>query len=49
MIQVGFKTSTGLLRDNNEDAFFIIPGEDVYVVADGVGGYKAGSLRATRL
>lgn len=44
MIQVGFKTSTGLLRDNNEDAFFIIPGEDVYVVADGVGGYKAGEL-----
>ena len=24
MIQVGFKTSTGLLRDNNEDALLMV-------------------------
>ncbi len=44
MIQVGFKTSTGLLRDNNEDAFFVVPSDNVYIIADGVGGNNAGEL-----
>ena len=44
MIQVGFKTSTGMLRDNNEDACFVIPSDDVYIIADGVGGNNAGEL-----
>ena len=44
MIQVGFKTSTGMLRENNEDACFVIPSDDVYIIADGVGGNNAGEL-----
>ena len=44
MIQAGFKTSTGLLRDNNEDAFFVVPSDNVYIIADGVGGNNAGEL-----
>ena len=44
MIQVGFKTNTGMLRENNEDACFVIPSDDVYIIADGVGGNNAGEL-----
>ena len=31
-------------RENNEDACFVIPGNDVYVVADGVGGNNSGEV-----
>ena len=43
-MQVGFKTDRGLRRQNNEDAFFILPSDRVYVVADGVGGGNAGEI-----
>lgn len=44
MIQVGFKSDKGIRRDNNEDACFIVPSEDVYIIADGVGGNNAGEI-----
>lgn len=44
MAQIGFKSNAGIIRDNNEDACFVIPGHNVYVVADGVGGNNAGEI-----
>ena len=44
MIQIGFKSNRGIVRENNEDACFVIPGSDVYVVADGVGGNNSGEV-----
>lgn len=44
MTQLGFKSSTGAVREKNEDACFVIPSHDVYVVADGVGGNNAGEI-----
>ncbi len=44
MIQLGFKSDKGIRRINNEDAFFLIPSEDVYIVADGVGGACSGEI-----
>ena len=44
MIEVGFKSDKGLKRNNNEDAFFVIPESDIYMVADGVGGNNAGEI-----
>lgn len=44
MVQIGFKSNRGVVRENNEDACFVIPGNDVYVVADGVGGNKSGEV-----
>jgi len=44
MIEVGFKSDKGLKRINNEDAFFVIPEENIFMVADGVGGNNAGEI-----
>lgn len=44
MTQLGFKSNTGAVREKNEDACFVIPSHDVYVVADGVGGSNAGEV-----
>lgn len=44
MAQLGFKSSTGAVREQNEDACFVIPSHNVYVVADGVGGNNAGEI-----
>jgi len=44
MVEVGFKSDKGLKRCNNEDAFFVIPESNIYMVADGVGGHKAGEI-----
>jgi len=44
MAEVGFKSDRGLRRKNNEDAFFVIPEDNIYMVADGVGGHKAGEI-----
>jgi len=43
-MEVGFKSDRGLRRKNNEDAFFVIPESNIYMVADGVGGNKAGEI-----
>lgn len=44
MLQIGFKCNRGVVRKNNEDACFIIPNQDVYIVADGVGGNNSGEI-----
>jgi PPM family protein phosphatase len=44
MIQIGFKCNKGLVREKNEDACFVIPSSDVYIVADGVGGNNSGEV-----
>ncbi len=44
MIQLGFRTDRGLMRKNNEDAYFVMPEEKVFIVADGVGGENAGEV-----
>ena len=41
---IGFKSNKGIKRSNNEDACFIMPKEQVYIVADGVGGNNSGEL-----
>jgi serine/threonine protein phosphatase PrpC len=42
--QIGFKCNRGVVRKNNEDACFVIPSLNVYIVADGVGGNNSGEL-----
>ena len=48
MISVGFKTDKGMHRGGNEDSLFILPDQQLYMVADGVGGHNSGEL-ASRL
>lgn len=47
MAQVGFKTDKGKKRDRNEDSLFVMPREDIYIVADGVGGQNSGELASS--
>lgn len=47
MTQVGFKTDKGKKRDRNEDSLFVMPQEDIYIVADGVGGQNSGELASS--
>ena len=44
MVQIGFKCDKGIVRENNEDACFVIPSHNVYIVADGVGGNNSGEV-----
>ncbi len=44
MISVGFKTDRGMRREGNEDALFVLPEQQLYIVADGVGGHNSGEL-----
>ena len=43
-MDVGFKTDKGVRRTNNEDAFFVMKKDGVYIVADGVGGNNSGEI-----
>ena len=45
-LSTGAATDTGLLRDRNEDRYFLDAGRGVFLVADGVGGQAAGELAA---
>ncbi|MCF6354339.1 MAG: protein phosphatase 2C domain-containing protein [Candidatus Polarisedimenticolaceae bacterium] len=38
------RTEIGLVRENNEDAVRLLPEEGVVVLADGIGGHKAGEV-----
>jgi len=44
MVEVGFKSDKGLKRKNNEDASFVIPEENIFIIADGVGGHNSGEI-----
>lgn len=44
MVQIGFKCNKGIVREKNEDACFVLPSQDVYIVADGVGGNNSGEV-----
>src|SRR5437016_6087194 len=37
-------TDTGRVRDHNEDTFYITDNGQVLIVADGMGGHKAGEV-----
>ena len=43
-MEVGFKTDKGISRSNNEDAFFVMKEDRVFIVADGVGGNSSGEI-----
>lgn len=43
-MDVGFKTDKGIRRANNEDAFFVLNKDKVFIVADGVGGSNSGEI-----
>ncbi len=38
------KTNTGKVRDHNEDYFSLFPERGLYIVADGMGGHRAGEV-----
>lgn len=43
-MQVGFKTDKGKLRPNNEDAYFVLLPDNLFVLCDGVGGGNSGEI-----
>ncbi len=43
-MDVGFKTDKGARRTNNEDAFFVLKNDNLFIIADGVGGNKSGEI-----
>lgn len=44
MSRAGFRTDTGKVRVNNEDALLFLPKQGAYAVADGVGGQNSGEI-----
>ena len=44
-MNVAYRTHIGLVRASNQDALLLVPGKyDLYGVADGMGGHKAGDI-----
>ena len=41
-------SDVGLVRTNNEDAWFVSPDEKVFLIADGLGGHQAGEVAAKK-
>lgn len=44
MVLSGYKSDRGLVRENNEDSYFVNDKIGGYVVADGMGGYNGGEI-----
>jgi len=40
-------SETGLVRSNNEDVWSVIPGKQFFILADGMGGHKAGEVASS--
>ena len=38
------RTDVGIIRSGNEDSYFMLPEEGIFVVADGMGGHAAGEV-----
>lgn len=47
MIKFGVKSDKGKKRQSNEDSYFVLPNENVYMVADGVGGNNSGEVASS--
>jgi len=47
MVLFGFKSDKGKKRAVNEDAFFVLPKDKVFMVADGVGGHSSGEVASS--
>ena len=43
-LDVAHRTDIGLIREENEDALFINPAQQLFIVADGMGGHNAGEV-----
>lgn len=45
-MEIGVKTHVGMIRDNNQDAYYISSRESfpLFIIADGMGGHKAGEI-----
>ncbi|MDO4482435.1 MAG: Stp1/IreP family PP2C-type Ser/Thr phosphatase [Bacillota bacterium] len=46
-MEIGYITDKGMLRDNNEDSFFVDSERRLFIVADGVGGQNAGEIASS--
>ena len=44
LLQSGSKTDIGKIRENNEDSLYVNDKFGIYIVADGMGGYKGGEI-----
>lgn len=44
IVKAAGQSDVGLVRENNEDSWKVIPEKNVYVLADGMGGHKAGEI-----
>ena len=45
-MQAAAISDIGLVRSNNEDAFWCDPTRGIFIIADGIGGYKSGEVAA---
>ncbi len=43
-IRYAGNTHVGMKRDHNEDSLYLLPEENIYIVADGMGGHAAGEV-----
>src|SRR6476661_5917961 len=43
-IEVAGHTHVGMKRNHNEDNFLLLPEENLFVVADGMGGHSSGEI-----
>jgi PPM family protein phosphatase len=47
MMEVGFKSDLGLIREKNEDTILVDPEIGLFIVADGMGGHDGGEFASS--